>query len=263
MVRLLKAYSAQLYKDTYEAIRNKIISGKVLHADETKISLMGKEGYVWVFTNLEEVVYFYTETREGDILRSLLQDFKGVLISDFYAGYDSLNCPQQKCLIHLIRDLNEDLLRQPFNEELSELTREFAMLLKPIIETIDRFGLKTHFLRKHKASVERFYKKLSKRNYESEVVVKYKKRIDKNRDKLFTFLDYDGIPWNNNNAEHAIKAFVKFRNAISGRSSHKGIREYLILLSICETCKYKGISFLNFLRSGEKDIDVFIAKGVR
>jgi hypothetical protein len=47
---------------------------------------------------------------------------------------------------------------------------------------------------------------------------------------------------------------------IGGSSSDKGIREYLTLFSICETCKYKGISFLDFLRSGEKDIDVFIKK---
>jgi len=33
---------------------------------------------------------------------------------------------------------------------------------------------------------------------------------------LFTFLEHDGVPWNNNNAEHAIKAFVRLRNIIGG-----------------------------------------------
>ena len=134
------------------------------------------------------------------------------------------------------------------------------MLLKPMIETVDRFGLKAHFLRKHQVFVERFYKELAKRNYQSEIAVHYKKRFEKNHDKLFTFLGYDGIPWNNNNAEHAIKAFAALRKNIGGTSTEKGIREYLILLSICETCKYKGIGFLEFLRSGEKDIDAYIAK---
>jgi hypothetical protein len=135
------------------------------------------------------------------------------------------------------------------------------MLLKHMIETVDRFGLKTRFLRKHKVFVERFYKGLSKRDYKSEIVAKYKKRFEKNREKLFTFLDYDGVPWNNNNAEHAIKAFARIRSVIRGSSTEKGIRDYLILLSICEPCKYKGVSFLEFLRSGEKDVDGFIAKG--
>jgi hypothetical protein len=252
---------SQLYKDTYEGILNKIVNGKLIHVDETKVSIEGEGAYVWVFTNLEEVAYLYTETREGDFLQELLREFKGVLVSDFYAAYDSINCLQQKCLIHLIRDLNDDLLKQPFNEELKELVQEFAGLLKPIIETVDRFGLKAHFLRKHKVFVERFYKELSMRDYQSEMAVYYKKRFEKNCDKLFTFLDYDGIPWNNNNAEHAIKAFAALRKGIGGTSTEKGIREYLILLSICETCKYKGVSFLDFLRSGEKNIDRFIKKG--
>jgi Transposase IS66 family len=60
---------------------------------------------------MEEVAYLYTETREGDFLQELLLDFKGVLVSDFYAAYDAINCAQQKCLIHLMRDLNNDLLK--------------------------------------------------------------------------------------------------------------------------------------------------------
>lgn len=256
----LKRKSAQLYKNTYEAILTKIVSGNLLHVDESKIRLEGKEGFVWVFTNLEEVAYFYTDTREGEAVQSLLKDFMGALVSDFYAVYDAMDCPQQKCLVHLIRDLNDDLLKQPFNEELKEIVRDFAGLLKPMVESVDRHGLKTRFLRKHKAFVERFFKKLSKQEYKSEIAVKYKKRFDKNREKLFTFLDYDGVPWNNNNAEHAIKAFASLRKVLGGTSTDKGIRDYLILLSICETCKYKGVSFLDFLRSGEKDIDEFIMK---
>jgi hypothetical protein len=41
------------------------------------------------------------------------------------------------------------------------------------------------------------------------------KRIEKNKDKLFTFLDYDGVAWNNNNAEHAVRAFTRLRNVMS------------------------------------------------
>jgi Transposase IS66 family len=75
----------------------------LLHADEKKINVRDKGGFVWVFANMEEVAYVYSETREGDLLHTMLKDFKGVLVSDFYAAYDSIHCPQQKCLIHLIR----------------------------------------------------------------------------------------------------------------------------------------------------------------
>ena len=55
----------------------------------------------------------YRPTREGDFLRTMLKDFHGVLVSDFYAAYDSIECPQQKCLIHLMRDINQELLNNP------------------------------------------------------------------------------------------------------------------------------------------------------
>src|SRR5205085_5749659 len=119
-----------------------------------------------------------------------------------------------------------------------------------------------HFLRKHKVFVESFYKELPKKDYQSEIAVYYQKRFEKNRAKLFTFLDYDGVPWNNNNAEHAIKAFARLRRVIGGTSTEKGIREYLILLSLCETCKYRGVNFLDFLRSGKRDLNEFMKKRV-
>ena len=87
--------------------------------------------------------------------------------------------------------------------------------------------------------------------------MKCKDRFERNRDKLFTFLKYDGVPWNNNNAEHAVKAFARVRDVVGGSSTEKGLEEYLILLSVCQTCKYMGVDFLDFFRSGEKDIHAF------
>ena len=133
----------------------------------------------------------------------------------------------------------------------------FALLLKPMVETIDHYGLKSRFLRKHLPIVNRFYRELSKADLKSELAAKLKERFMKNREKLFTFLNFDGVPWNNNNAEHAVKPFAKLRQVFGGSSTEKGIREYLVLLSLCETCKYMDLDFLDFLRSGERDIHAF------
>ena len=87
---------------------------------------------------MQQVVYIYNETREANILHTLLKDFTGVLVSDFYPAYERIPCSQQKCLIHLIRDLNDDLLKHPFDEEMKLLARAFAELLRPMVETIGR-----------------------------------------------------------------------------------------------------------------------------
>jgi hypothetical protein len=163
-------------------------------------------------------------------------------------------------LIHLMRDINDDLLKQPFNDEMKDIARAFADLLRPIVDSIDRYGLKARHLRKHHAAVDRFYTRLEGSDLKTELATGYQRRFKKNRDRLFTFLDRDGVPWNNNNAEHAIKAFVRLRNVIRGTSSVKGIREYLILLSVAETSKCKGVSVLDFFRSQRTDVDDFIAR---
>jgi hypothetical protein len=157
--------------------------------------------------------------------------------------------------------LNEDVLKEPFNEEMKALVHEFTVLLRPVVETIDRFGLKTRFLKKHKVEVARFYEGLLNQKYKTELARKTQDRFRRNQGKLFTFLDHDNVPWNNNNAEHAIKAFAALRDVIESYSTESGIHDYLILLSVYQTCEYRGVDFLEFLRSGEKRVDDYVRKG--
>jgi hypothetical protein len=112
-------------------------------------------------------------------------------------------------------------------------------------------------LKRHAERAHRFVATVLASDYASEQASNYRRRIRKNRDKLFVFLEHDGIPWNNNNAEHAIKRFAFLRHIIGGCSTEKGIKEYLVLLSICETIRLRGLSFLRFLASGCTDIDQF------
>lgn len=263
MVNRLKSDSATRYTEVYKALLDKIVRGPVVHADETKATILGKQAYVWVFANSEDVAYLFSESRDASTPERVLKGFGGVLVSDFYTGYDSIACPQQKCLIHLMRDINEDLCKQPFNEEMKHIAQLFAELLQPIVASVDRFGLKARHLRKHEPTVKRFYKALLRRTYQTEVAAAYQRRFEKNRDRLFVFLNNDGVPWNNNNAEHAIKAFARLRNIIGGTSTAKGLHEYLIMLSISETCKNKGARFLDFLLSQECDVDRFASRSRR
>ncbi|MET0035983.1 MAG: TM0106 family RecB-like putative nuclease [Candidatus Thiodiazotropha lotti] len=253
----IKIKAANQYLTTKRKILERIVTGRLIHADETRANIKGNLAYVWVLTNLKEVIYILSESREGEIIQDLLRGYNGVLVTDFYTAYESIVCPQQKCLIHLMRDLNNEILNNPFDDDFKSIAVRFAGLLKPIVETIDRFGLKKRYLRKHLKEVSRFYVFLDETNFQSEASLKCKQRFVKNRNSLFTFLYFDGVPWNNNNAEHAIKAFARVRDVIGGSSSKKGIDEYLTLLSVAQTCTYQEIDFLDFLRSGEMDVAVY------
>jgi predicted RecB family nuclease len=256
-VYLFKTLLARYYRSCYRRLLKTILAGAVLHVDETEVKLRTGKGYVWVLAAAEEVVYLYRPTREGDFLPKLLKDFRGVLVSDFYAAYDALPCPQQKCLIHLLRDMNQALLTNPFDAELQSITAPFGTLLRATVEEVDRHGLKARYLRRHERAADRFFDDLAARSFRSEAAEALRARLLKYRDKLFTFLRHDGVAWNNNNAENAIKRFAYYREGTVGVLKEAGLADYLVLLSIYQTCRYRGVSFLKFLLSRERDVDAF------
>ena len=87
-IHMFKFLMARYYQKTYRQLATRLFSGDVLHVDETEVKLKSGKGYVWTFANQEEVVYMYRPTRGGEFLQQILKNFKGVLVSDFYAAYE-------------------------------------------------------------------------------------------------------------------------------------------------------------------------------
>ena len=157
-------------------------------------------------------------------------------------------------MIHLIRDINEDVLKNQLNQEFMNFATDFGLLLRNILETVNKYGLKKRNLSKHKREIQSYFYKLSISEFDSELTSSYQKRLLKNKEKLFTFIEYDGIPWNNNNAENAIKLFSYYRKVSKNQLKEKGMANYLVLLSVLQTSKYKCINFFDFLKSREISI---------
>ena len=101
---------------------------------------------------------------------------------------------------------------------------------------------------------------LSTTTYRSEPARALQKRLVKYCDKLFAFIHRDGVPWNNSVAENAIKHFARYRTNTAGLMTEAGLDDYLVLLSIYVTCRYRGVSFLKFMLSKSHDIDAFCAR---
>ncbi len=139
--------------------------------------------------------------------------------------------------------------------ELKGIAQEFGVLLRKIIETVDKRGLKKRYLHKHKQSVALFLKAVASASFVSPLANKYKKRFQKSGGKMFTFLDHDGVPWNNNNAEHAIKRFAKYRRDADGRFTERSLQEYLVLATVLETCEFNNLNVLQFLLSKEVTLE--------
>jgi hypothetical protein len=52
----------------------------------------------------------------------------------------------------------------------------------------------------------------------------------------------------------------RFSGEPDGGATVKGVREFLVLLTLCETCRYKHLNFLDFLLSGSKSVDDFASR---
>ncbi len=248
---------SEYYAETELILLKYILESPFIHVDETQISIQGINQYVWVFTDGKHVIFRLTKTREAEIVHEILSEYKDVLVSDFYGGYDSINCKQQKCWSHLIRDINDDLWSAPFDIEFECFVSEVRNLIIPILETVEKYGLKKRHLSKFNKVVEKFYtQNILDKVYRSELAVKYQKRFERYRQSLFTFLEQDTIPWNNNTAERAIR-HLAIQRKISGSFYESGATSYLVLLGIMQTCRFQEKSLLKFFMSGEKDIDKF------
>ena len=165
----------------------------------------------------------------------------------------SLDCPQQRCLVHLMRDFNEEMQRHPFDNELKTLAARFSAVLKGAVATIDEFGFKRRHLAKHKKAARIFCHWTESCEFASMPAERLRSRIVKYQGQLFTFLDHDGVSWNNTNAEHFIKAFARYRRTANGIFTARSIKEYLVILSVAETTKAQGEDFLEFLLRDNKD----------
>jgi hypothetical protein len=244
------------YAETEQIIMHLLLQSPFIHADETPVNIRGMTQYVWVFTDGKHTIFKLTKTREATIVHEFLTDYHGILISDFYPGYDAVPCSQQKCWAHLIRDLNHDLWSVPFDTEFETFVAEVRNLIVPIMQAVQTYGLKKRYLQHFRKSVDHFYEVIVDKHWTSECVLTYQKRFIRYRESLFTFLQHDGIPWHNNTAENAIRHLAIQRD-MSPSLYESVTRHYLVLLGIRQTCRSQGKSFFKFLFSGETDLDKF------
>jgi Transposase IS66 family len=186
-MRFLKQY-AVYYRDTEQTMLHTMLHSPFLHVDETKVNIKGEHWYVWVLTDERHVIFKLTETREATLVHDMLQTYRGVLISDFYPGYDAVPCRQQKCWVHLIRDLNNDLQQNPLDKEYETFVSQVRTLIVPIMEAIQHYGLKRRHLHKFEQDVQTFYDEVIRgKSYTSDLVITYQKRFVRYQESLFGF----------------------------------------------------------------------------
>ncbi|MBR3235739.1 MAG: IS66 family transposase [Atopobiaceae bacterium] len=98
-----------------DGIRSQLLSGEVIHADETPVQVLREPGreacsksYCWVFCapacDRHAYDYVYAPTRSGEVVAAYLSGWSGTLVTDGYRPYFSIDgVTNVACLAHVRR----------------------------------------------------------------------------------------------------------------------------------------------------------------
>src|SRR4029077_981776 len=89
-----KALVARRYESTKEVILAELLQGPSLSVDETEARLCNEKAHGWVFSGRNGAYYECRDSRNGQFLTDHLRGFDGVLVSDFFTAYDSVENPK-------------------------------------------------------------------------------------------------------------------------------------------------------------------------
>jgi hypothetical protein len=127
---LHRVAEAEPVQEATHQICQRVRHSPIVHGDETVWREEGQNGYVWSFSTPEGERYFqYDKSRAGAVAKRILgSDYKGTLVSDFYAAYNDFPGEHQRCWAHLLRDLHALKEMHKENGEVLEWTAELRKL---------------------------------------------------------------------------------------------------------------------------------------
>jgi transposase len=241
-----------LREGTEEAVaelKGRMRQSGIVHADETGWRENGQNGYIWSFsTPGEEGVryYEYDPSRARAVVKGILGDeFHGHLVSDFYCGYNDYAGPQQRCWVHLLRDLHG--LKEDHAEEAE--VPEWAQAVRGLYDDAQEW-LKTARAPAREER-ERKYVELVARSHQLGLqyarVKKHPcralaKRLLRHEDELFQFVLIEGLSADNNLAERSIRPLVVIRKISGGSRSDDGTKTRMALASLFGTWQARGLN---------------------
>jgi hypothetical protein len=251
---------ADILEPWYEEIGGDILQAGVLFGDETGWRVNGKTHWLWCFTTKLATLFTIDRSRAGPVVLKFIKDcFEGVLVSDFWGAYNILTCAKQKCLVHLLRDLE----RVEKYKNTSEDWALFSKRLKRLIRDAIRLRKRKQDL--EATTYENRIRRIEKRlqliiaddwtNKEAQRLIK---RLKRHQQELFTFLGEADVPFDNNFAERMIRGAVIMRKNSFNNRSDKGARTQAILMSVLTTLKQRGLNPIDTL---EKALRTYIKTG--
>ena len=231
-----------------EIVKQKLITAKIMHNDETGINIRGILHWLHTAGN-KDYTYLFPHKRRGRIAFDkigILPDFTGVSVHDFWKPYEKYNCSHAYCNAHLIRELTfaHENLKQKWASKMISLILDIKEKVDLSEEHFLKEDLISEFIRKYDKIIKQGYKanpppnKTGKRGRPKKgKALCLIERMDNHREEILRFMKEKDVPFDNNLAERDLR-MIKVRQKISGTFRNiNRVEDYCRIRSYISTTK--------------------------
>ena len=254
---------ARALESAYDQLKQLILAGAWLGADETRWKLLAKKGSAGagphvVYALSNDRMSWYTiapGNRTHGGIREVLGDYAGKVMADGWDGYEA--GPAQKwillqCWAHARRKLIESEPAFPEVRELIDQIGELYGIEQRLRESGASVEEKTRVRgREARPVLEAIFKEIDRRiatALPASGLAKALQYIGNRKTELMRYVEDGALPIDNNGTERAQRGIVVGRKNHYGSKSKRGTEVAAILYSLIETAKLNGLNPVEYLR---------------
>ena len=214
---------------------------RVLHVDETSLSLNGKLVWVWIFFDPEtgNTLFVIRPSRGGDVLREVIPEWDGTIVSDGWSPYKKYRV--QRCWAHILREIRHLAHRNPDCQEAQDALA--------VLSRVHRCGLRASGSmkkrRRLRSYLRRRVREILAKYADVAVLEKFMTKLGNAYGDLFRFVLDPRIPSTNNAAERGLREIVVHRKIRGSIRSKNTMRWLGNLFSCVTTWQQRGIDHLS------------------
>lgn len=229
---------AEAVQPAYDELAAQLATQPVLNIDESPTKEGQTKAWVWTFVAATFTFFACRTSRAADVLQQLLgETFAGVIHCDRARMYWSFG-RLQWCWAHLKRDFqalidSPGTVKKRRGHDLLRSTKQlFALWQKVRDGTLSR-----RTFQKQMQPIRQQVESYLLRGYFDARTHGFCKELYDHRDRLWTFVEIEGVEPTNNAAEQALRHAVIWRKLSFGTQSATGSRFVERLLTVIETCR--------------------------
>ena len=218
----------------YTAIGEVARTALVNYIDETSWLMHGERPWLWVMAN-PTVAYFQIHMhRSKTAFAQLIGDWIDILVSDGYRVYQSWKSLRQSYLAHLLR------AAKGLAEHVEAGRARFGRRVHADLQRLCHMGTERPTVGQWRAWYARFSALINHHIAREDDAGTFARRLAREGQALWVFLDVQGVEATNNIAERAHRFGVLWRKRSQGTRSETGNRWVERILSLRHTCRIRG-----------------------